>query len=66
MMQVNWPAGWPVVPVFAVMYFIRIPLEERMMSDRFGDAYREYARRSGRLVPRFKRESRPADSEIQK
>lgn len=55
MMLANWLAGWSVVPVFAAMYFRRIPREERMMCDMFGDAYRAYARRTGRLVPRFTR-----------
>ena len=33
----NWLAGWSVVPVFAVMYFLRTPREERMMCDAFGE-----------------------------
>jgi protein-S-isoprenylcysteine O-methyltransferase Ste14 len=33
----------------------RIPREEQMMIDEFGDEYREYMKRSGRLLPRFRR-----------
>jgi protein-S-isoprenylcysteine O-methyltransferase Ste14 len=66
MMLANWLAGWAVVPVFAVMYFSRIPGEERMMCDTFGDSYRNYARRTGRLFPRLTRGSRSADSKVQK
>jgi protein-S-isoprenylcysteine O-methyltransferase Ste14 len=53
MMLANWLAGWAVIPAFAAMYFLRTPREERMMVAQFGEAYREYARRTGRLFPRF-------------
>ena len=53
MMLANWFAGWAVIPAFAVMYFIRTPREERLMCEEFGDDYREYARRTGRLFPRL-------------
>jgi protein-S-isoprenylcysteine O-methyltransferase Ste14 len=49
----NWLAGWAVVPVFAVMYVLRTPREERMMCEMFGEQYREYMRRTGRLLPRL-------------
>lgn len=55
MMLANWLVGWLVIPAFAAMYFIRTPREEQLMLDEFGDAYREYARRTGRLVPRLAR-----------
>lgn len=48
----NWIAGPAGAFAFAVMYFIRIPYEEAMMRERFGDAYDEYSRRAGRLWPR--------------
>ena len=51
----NWIAG----PAFLVMqipfYLRRIPAEERMMLQQFGDEYREYMGRTGRLFPRFRR-----------
>lgn len=53
MMLANWFAGWSVVPAFAAMYVIRTPREERLMCEQFGDGYREYARRTGRLFPRL-------------
>lgn len=53
MMLGNWLAGWAGVVAFGAMYFIRTPREERLMCQRFGDEYREYARRTGRLFPRF-------------
>jgi protein-S-isoprenylcysteine O-methyltransferase Ste14 len=52
MLLQNWLAGWSVVPVFAAMYFLRTPREERLMCESFGQAYRDYMRRTGRLFPR--------------
>jgi protein-S-isoprenylcysteine O-methyltransferase Ste14 len=53
MLLPNWLAGWSMVPVFAAMYFLRIPREERMMCEAFGDEYRDYMRQTGRLFPRI-------------
>jgi protein-S-isoprenylcysteine O-methyltransferase Ste14 len=53
MLLQNWLAGWSVVPVFAVMYFLRLPREEQMMCDTFGEQYRAYMRRTGRIIPRI-------------
>ena len=53
MMLANWLAGWSALLAFAAMYFIRLPREERLMCEKFGDNYRDYARRTGRLFPRF-------------
>ncbi len=53
MLLENWLAGWSVVPAFAAMYFLRTPREERMMCEAFGDEYRRYMRRTGRLFPRL-------------
>jgi protein-S-isoprenylcysteine O-methyltransferase Ste14 len=48
----NWLAGWSGLVTFAVMYLVRVPNEERMMCEFFGDEYRDYMRQSGRVVPR--------------
>jgi protein-S-isoprenylcysteine O-methyltransferase Ste14 len=53
MLLPNWLAGWSMVPVFAALYFLRIPREERMMCEAFGDQYRAYMRQTGRLFPRI-------------
>jgi protein-S-isoprenylcysteine O-methyltransferase Ste14 len=60
MVLANWFAGWSVIPVFAAMYFIRMPREERLMSEKFGDAYRDYARRTGRIFPRLLGAAKPS------
>jgi protein-S-isoprenylcysteine O-methyltransferase Ste14 len=38
-----------------LLYATRIPKEEKMMIRQFGDQYRQYAKRSGRLLPRILR-----------
>src|SRR5262249_32252909 len=48
----NWLAGWYALASFAVLYFVRTPREERMMCEAFGEEYREYLSRTGRLFPR--------------
>ena len=52
LMLANWLAGWSALAAFLLLYVIRAPREERMMVDGFGDAYRDYMRRTGRLFPR--------------
>lgn len=49
----NWIAGWSHLLSFSVLYFLRVGREERMMLDEFGEEYREYMKRTGRVVPRF-------------
>jgi protein-S-isoprenylcysteine O-methyltransferase Ste14 len=36
-----------------VLLFYRIPREEQMMIGQFGDDYRSYMRRTGRILPKF-------------
>lgn len=48
----NWLAGWYALLGFALMYFLRTPREEQMMCQTFGQEYRDYMRRTGRLFPR--------------
>jgi protein-S-isoprenylcysteine O-methyltransferase Ste14 len=48
----NWIAGFLVVPCFAAMWFIRVPNEEAMMRQRFGEEWDAYCRKAGRLWPR--------------
>lgn len=49
----NWIVGWIGLLTFAPFYWIRIAGEERMMIDHFGDAYREYCAKTGRVIPRI-------------
>jgi protein-S-isoprenylcysteine O-methyltransferase Ste14 len=50
-------ASWLVVPLAAVgilVLYARIGKEETMMTERFGDEYRDYMQRTGRFLPRLK------------
>lgn len=49
----NWIAGPAGIISLLPLYFFRIPNEERMMLDHFGEAYQEYLRRTKRVIPRF-------------
>lgn len=53
MMLENWLAGWAAVPAFGAMYFLRVPREEGLMVETFGDEYRAYMRVTRRLYPRM-------------
>jgi protein-S-isoprenylcysteine O-methyltransferase Ste14 len=48
----NWVAGPSCLAAFTLMFALRLGPEERMMEDRFGEAYREYRTATKRLVPR--------------
>ncbi len=53
----NWLAGWSALVTFAQMYFLRVPREEAMMCEVFGQEYRDYMTRTGRLFPRLGKEN---------
>lgn len=48
----NWLAGWAFLVLSVPLYVMRIPREEQMMLEHFGEEYREYKSRTGRLIPR--------------
>jgi protein-S-isoprenylcysteine O-methyltransferase Ste14 len=50
----NWLAGWSGFVSFALLYLVRAPREEKMMIEFFGESYRDYMKRTGRLAPRFR------------
>jgi protein-S-isoprenylcysteine O-methyltransferase Ste14 len=52
MLLSNWIAGPAFLVCFLPLYLTRVPEEERLMLDSFGDEYRQYMARTGRLVPR--------------
>ena len=49
----NWIAGLGGIFSFGLMYVIRVPKEEAMMREQFGEAYDAYCRSSGRLWPKY-------------
>lgn len=48
----NWIAGPIGLVTFIPIYLTRVPREEAMMIETFGDTYRAYMQRVGRLLPR--------------
>ena len=51
----NWITGLGFLLTFTPLYLIRVPREEALMIDGFGDSYREYMRQTPRLIPRVGR-----------
>ncbi len=49
----NWFAGPSCLFAFLFMFAVRVGAEERMMQEKFGDAYINYVRRTQRLIPRL-------------
>jgi protein-S-isoprenylcysteine O-methyltransferase Ste14 len=53
LMLANWIAGPACLVLFLPVYLVRVPREERMMLDHFGDEYRAYMGRTGGVIPRL-------------
>ena len=51
----NWFMGLASLLALA-MLLVRLPKEEEKLIERFGDEYREYMKRTGRLLPRTRRD----------
>ena len=49
----NWLVGGVPLVGLCVIVLLRIQREERAMIEKFGDAYREYMKRTGRFLPRM-------------
>jgi protein-S-isoprenylcysteine O-methyltransferase Ste14 len=49
----NWIAGFAGIVGFGTLYLLRVGHEEKLMIDGFGDEYRAYMQRTGRLLPKF-------------
>ena len=49
----NWVAGPAALVAVAVLVLVRLPNEEAMMIEAFGDQYRAYMRSTGGIVPRL-------------
>ncbi|MEM7732116.1 MAG: protein-S-isoprenylcysteine O-methyltransferase [Pseudomonadota bacterium] len=49
----NMVAGGLVVPVFFAMHMLRIPKEEQMMLETFGEPYKDMMDRTGRIFPKL-------------
>lgn len=49
----NWIAGFAGIVGFGTLYLLRVGPEEKLMLDEFGDEYRAYMERTGRLLPKL-------------
>ena len=49
----NWIAGLSGLVCFGILYFQRIGNEERLMEQEFGQSYRDYSKRTGRIFPKL-------------
>jgi len=47
----NWVAGFSGIVGFGTLFLLRVGREERMMEAEFGDQYRDYCRRTKRIIP---------------
>jgi protein-S-isoprenylcysteine O-methyltransferase Ste14 len=52
----NYVAGFSGLVPFALLYFLRVGKEEKMMGEEFGGEYEQYLRKTGRLVPKLWRD----------
>jgi len=60
----NWIVGPSMLATMLPLYLVRVPREERMLLEQFGESYREYMRHTGRIIRGLGEEprSQPADN----
>ncbi len=49
----NWIVGLSGLITWSILYFIRVPEEETMMVEEFGEEYVKYMGATGRILPKF-------------
>jgi protein-S-isoprenylcysteine O-methyltransferase Ste14 len=54
----NWLAGLSSLAIFIPLYLLRVPREEQMMIEQFGEEYRNYTRRTGQILPHLYKQHR--------
>ena len=54
LMTASWLVLLAAAVTLVLLRWLVVPREERALLARFGDRYREYMRRSGRLLPRLR------------
>jgi protein-S-isoprenylcysteine O-methyltransferase Ste14 len=53
LLMANWIAGFAGLVATWLLVVVRLPHEEAMMIEAFGDEYRDYMRHIGSVVPRL-------------
>ncbi|MFC1845908.1 protein-S-isoprenylcysteine O-methyltransferase [Chloroflexota bacterium] len=51
----NWIAGLASLIIMIPLCMLRIPFEEKELLKQYGDEYRQYMNKTGRVIPRFSR-----------
>lgn len=54
LLAANWLVALPGLTAMTALLIYRLPREERLMGEAFGEAYREYQERTGALLPRWR------------
>ena len=49
----NWIAGPAFIVPVVLLYLVRVPREEKMMLEHFGEEYQKYMNQTGRVIPRL-------------
>lgn len=49
----NWVVFVYGVAAWGLLYYLRVPKEEEMLINRFGNEYREYMETTGRIIPKI-------------
>jgi protein-S-isoprenylcysteine O-methyltransferase Ste14 len=49
----NWIVSLLYMLPVICMYLVRVSDEEKMMIEQFGDEYRKYMKKAGRLIPKM-------------
>ena len=50
----NWLIGLSGLAIIVAVILIRVPEEEKLLIEQFGDEYREYMKNTGAFLPEFK------------
>ena len=49
----NWLVLLFGIVAWGLLYYLRVPKEEEMLTNRFGDAYKDYMHKTGRVIPKI-------------
>lgn len=52
-LSANWIVALSYMLPVICLYMVRVSDEEKMMAEQFGNEYREYIKRTGRLIPKL-------------
>ncbi len=50
----NWAVEIIGIVTWSILYFIRLPDEEKIMIEEFGQEYEDYMKKTGRILPKIK------------